>query len=74
VDLNDLYSRHQRLIMRAALAPAGSQRARSLDMASDCARRITRFQHERGAAAAAGWARMAGVCAHHHFFPKEDRA
>jgi hypothetical protein len=56
MDLNFLYSRHQRTLMQATASDSSDNRHRLRIEASGIARDIARFQRDLGAAAAAGWA------------------
>jgi len=56
LDLNFLYSEHQRSLMRAMASTSGHLRARHLAFAGSVARRIQAWQHTIGANAAIGWA------------------
>lgn len=56
MDLNDFYSQHQRLLMRATASTSERLRARHLGMADACAASISAYQRTEGASAASGWA------------------
>ncbi|MFM2301776.1 MAG: hypothetical protein RLZZ84_1512 [Pseudomonadota bacterium] len=55
MDLNLLYFRHQRLLMRAAATRRCADRNVHLDGAAALARDIAGYQRRAGAGAAAGW-------------------
>lgn len=55
MDLNLLYTQHQRSLMQAAAAPDRPLRAKHLAAAGEVASRIGNYQLAKGAAAAAEW-------------------
>lgn len=59
MDLNRLYSDHQRLLMQADRAPNEESRRVHTDAASHLAERIGRKQRALGAAAALAWETLA---------------
>ena len=57
MDLNDLYSQHQILLMRAGATPSRLARTKCFAAAGACANRILAYQRSIGAAASVGWLR-----------------
>jgi hypothetical protein len=57
MDLNDLYSQRQLLLMRAEATPSRSARTRYFAAAGASANRILAYQRSIGAAASVDWLR-----------------